>query len=62
MTGGCATAIVSMVGLALGILAANTVRIRTDLFGGLVLLVMSGLMVVRCPICRWSTSSAEAGR
>jgi len=41
-----------MVGLALGRLAANTVRIRTDLFGGLVLLVMSGLMVVRCPICR----------
>ena len=44
---GCATLIMSMVGLTLGRLAASKVRIRTDLFGGLVLLVMAGLMVVR---------------
>jgi len=44
---GCATLIMSMVGLTLGRLAASTVRIRTDLFGGLVLLGMAVLMVVR---------------
>jgi len=44
---GCATGIMSMVGMALGKLAANTVRIRTDLFGGVVLLVMAGVMVVQ---------------
>jgi manganese efflux pump family protein len=42
-----ATAVMSMLGLAMGRLAASTVRIRTDLFGGMVLLVMTGLMVVR---------------
>ena len=31
----------------MGRLAASTVRIRTDLFGGLVLLGMAVLMVVR---------------
>jgi manganese efflux pump family protein len=44
---GCATAVMSRVGMALGKLAANTVRIRTDLFGGVVLLVMAGVMVVQ---------------
>jgi putative Mn2+ efflux pump MntP len=44
---GCATAIMSMVGLTLGRVAASTVRIRTDLFGGLVLMGMAVLMVVR---------------
>ena len=44
---GCATLIMSMVGLTLGRLAASKVRIRTDLFGGLVLLGMAVLMVVR---------------
>jgi manganese efflux pump family protein len=37
----------SAVGLTLGRLAASNVRIRTDLFGGLVLLGMAVLMVVR---------------
>lgn len=44
---GCATLIMSMVGLAAGRVMASTVRIRTDLFGGLVLLGMAVLMVVR---------------
>ena len=44
---GCATLIMSAVGLTLGRLAASKVRIRTDLFGGLVLLGMAVLMVVR---------------
>jgi manganese efflux pump family protein len=44
---GCATLTMSLVGLTLGRLAASTVRIRTDLFGGLVLLGMAVLMVVR---------------
>lgn len=44
---GVVTAIMSVAGLWLGRLAANTVRIRTDLFGGVVLFVMAGLMVVQ---------------
>jgi len=44
---GCATLVMSMVGLTLGRLAASKVRIRTDLFGGLVLMGMAVLMVVR---------------
>jgi len=44
---GCATLVMSLVGLAVGRLAASKVRIRTDLFGGLVLLGMAVLMVVR---------------
>jgi putative Mn2+ efflux pump MntP len=44
---GFATAIMSVVRLALGRIAASTVRIRTDLFGGLVLMGMAVLMVVR---------------
>ena len=44
---GCATLIMSMVGLTLGRLAASKVRIRTDLFGGLVMMGLAVLMVVR---------------
>jgi manganese efflux pump family protein len=44
---GCATLIMSAMGLTLGRLAASKVRIRTDLFGGLVLLGMAVLMVVQ---------------
>lgn len=46
MTAGFATAIMSVAGLWLGKLAANAVRIRTDLFGGVVLFGMAGLTVV----------------
>jgi putative Mn2+ efflux pump MntP len=44
---GCATFLMSLVGLTLGRLAASKVRIRTDLFGGLVLMGMTVLMVVQ---------------
>ncbi|MGE0214717.1 manganese efflux pump MntP family protein [Mycolicibacterium sp.] len=44
---GVATLIMTLVGLALGRLAASKVRIRTDLFGGLVLMGLAVLMVVR---------------
>lgn len=44
---GFATLVMSLVGLTVGRVAASKVRIRTDLFGGLVLLGMSVLMVVR---------------
>ena len=44
---GCATLVMSLVGLTLGRLTASKVRIRTDLFGGLVLMGMAVLMVVR---------------
>lgn len=44
---GCATLVMSMAGLALGRVMAGTVRVRTDLFGGLVLLGMAVLMVAR---------------
>ncbi|WP_101948954.1 manganese efflux pump [Mycobacterium sp. 3519A] len=44
---GSATLIMSGVGFTLGRLAASKVRIRTDLFGGVVLMGLSILMVVR---------------
>jgi putative Mn2+ efflux pump MntP len=42
---GIVTAVMSLVGLALGRLAASAAPIRTDLFAGAVLLVMSCVMV-----------------
>ncbi|OBF29929.1 hypothetical protein A5724_02445 [Mycobacterium sp. ACS1612] len=44
---GSVTLIMSGVGLTVGRLAASKVRIRTDLFGGMVLMGLSILMVVR---------------
>jgi len=43
---GSATLVMSLVGLALGKLVAARVRLRTDLFSGVVLLGLAGLMVV----------------
>ena len=42
---GCATLLMSFVGLGLGKLAATKVRIRTDLFSGVVLLGLATVMV-----------------
>jgi len=44
---GAATLIMSLVGLTLGKLVSSKVRIRTDLFGGLVMGGLALLMVVR---------------
>ena len=44
---GCVTLVMSSAGLTLGKLAATKIPIRTDLLGGVVMLVLAGAMVVR---------------
>lgn len=44
---GSVTLVMSLVGLTLGKLAASKIPIRTDLLGGVVMLILAGAMVVR---------------
>jgi putative Mn2+ efflux pump MntP len=47
LVAGSATVVMSLVGLTLGKLAATKVPIRTDLFGGVVIMAMACVMVLR---------------
>jgi len=44
---GSVTLLMSLVGLTLGKLAASKIPVRTDLLGGVVMLILAGAMVVR---------------